>query len=213
MALEDHLDMTLREWIQHFQDRVVQTGLKYRGVTILKNVMDLWIYQELIHRTRPQVVVEIGTRHGGSALWFADTLELIGGEVLSIDLRSPDPSSLGVDLPANLSFIEGDSVAPETLEAVRERLAGRRAMVIADGDHSAGHVAKELELYSPFVPVGGYFIVEDGIVDVMQWREFCPGPAEGVRRFLEGREDFVVDRACEKLILTYNPGSYLRRIS
>ena len=213
MALEDHLDMTLREWIQHFQDRVVLTELNYRGVTILKNVMDLWVYQEIIHRTRPQVVIEIGTRHGGSALWFADTLSWVGGEVVSIDLRSPDPSTFGREVPANLSFIEGDSIADSTLELVRERVAGRPAMVVADGNHSAAHVAKELELYSPFVPVGGYFIAEDGIVDVMEWTEFCPGPVEGVRRFLEQRDDFVVDRDCEKMILTYNPGCYLRRIS
>ncbi|MEO1083897.1 MAG: CmcI family methyltransferase [Acidobacteriota bacterium] len=212
MALEDHLDMTLREWIQHFQDQVVQTELNYRGVTILKNVMDLWVYQELIHLIRPEVVIEIGSKHGGSALWFADTLSWIGGEVLSIDLKSPSLEAAGAVKPKNLTFLEGDSVAPETVDAVRTWCRGRRAMVVADGDHSAGHVLRELEIYAEWVPAGGYFIVEDGIVDVMRWEQFCPGPVEGVRRFLETRDDFEVDRECEKMILTYNPGCFLRRI-
>jgi cephalosporin hydroxylase len=207
--LDDHLDMTLREWLERYQARIVTEQLHYRGVPIWKNVLDLWVYQEIIHRTRPRVVVEIGAKHGGSLLWFSDVMRTVAdGRVISIDLRRPD-----LDIPDNVVFVEGHSVDPKTISEVKKACADDRVMVVADSDHAAEHVYHELRAYSPLVAEGCYYVVEDGIVDAMQWKQYCPGPAVAVGRFLAECDDFEVDPDCEKFILTYNPGSFLRRVS
>jgi cephalosporin hydroxylase len=84
-------------------------------------------------------------------------------------------------------------------------------MVILDSDHSKNHVLAELHKYAPLVSQGCYLIVEDTATGITS-SEFGPGPAEAVAEFLQGNQDFIVDRDCEKFLLTFNPGGYLRRI-
>ena len=85
-------------------------------------------------------------------------------------------------------------------------------MVIADGNHEADHVLAELRAYSPMVSESSYFIAEDGIVDVMEWREFTPGPAVAAERFVSENTDFVIDRTPEKFLLTYAPRGFVKRV-
>jgi len=51
---------------------------KWMGVPCLKTPLDLWIYQEILFEVRPDLVVETGTHMGGSALFLAHMLELLG---------------------------------------------------------------------------------------------------------------------------------------
>jgi cephalosporin hydroxylase len=173
-------------------------------------VLDLWIYGEIIWETRVDCVVEIGVRHGGTTLWLADTVRNFRGEdarIVAIDIEPP-----AIELPANATFIHGSSVAPEVVEQVRPLCAGRRTMVMADGDHAAEHVLQELRLYTPLVTDGCYFIAEDGIVDVMDWKEYTPGPLVAAHRFVEETDEFVIDRSREKFLLTYAPDGFVKRV-
>jgi cephalosporin hydroxylase len=202
------LEMTLREWIEHFQASVHTERVRYRGVLAWKNVFDLWVVQEIIHETQPEVVIEIGCKFGGTTLWLSDTMKTVAsGRILSIDLARP-----AIPFPENVEFIQGDSIAEETLAQVRKSAQGKRAMVITDGNHAADHVLQELRLYGPLVAPGCYFIAEDGIVDVMQWEKFTPGPLVAVQRFLAETNNFEIDHDREKFILTYAPGGFLRRV-
>ena len=206
--LEDDLDLSIREWIERYQRTITSSSITYKGVPIWKNVLDLWIYQEIVHETQPEIVVEIGCKFGGSAMWLADLMQTVGsGDVLTIDLLARP-----ADLPSDIRFYQGDSTSPEIVERITTECAGKRTMIIADSNHSAEHVLEELRLYSPLVQVGGYFVVEDGIVDVMDWKRFTPGPVIGVNRFLAENDRFVIDRSREKFGVTYNPGSFLKRI-
>jgi cephalosporin hydroxylase len=209
-TLEAHLDLTLREWIERYQEKVVFERVAYRGVPAWKNVLDLWVYQEIIWETGVAVVIEIGARHGGTTLWLSDLLQNFRGEsgaVISIDLERP-----AREFPANVHFICGDSIAPETVAEARSICAGRKTLVIADGNHAADHVLQEMRLYAPFISEGSYFIAEDGIVDVMEWKEYTPGPMVAAQRFLAETEEFMLDRSREKFLLTYAPGGFLKRV-
>jgi cephalosporin hydroxylase len=199
--------MSLREWIEFFQNKIVTENVRYRGVLTWKNVLDLWIVQEIIHDTQPEVVVEIGSKFGGTTLWLSDVMRSVGsGRVISIDLVRPATNFLD-----NVQFVQGDSVASETVATVEESRASRRTMVMTDGNHAADHVLAELELYSPMVAPGCYFIVEDGIVDVMAWQQYTPGPLVAVQKFLCTNNQFVIDESREKFILTYAPSGFLKR--
>jgi cephalosporin hydroxylase len=200
--------MSLREWIEYYQDNVVTKQVHYRGVPTWKNVFDLWVIQEIIHETRPEIVVEIGSKFGGTTLWLSDAMKTAAsGSVISVDLKRPQ-----IDFPENVRFIEGDSIAPATVAQVQGLCGRRRTMLLADGNHAADHVFQELVLYGPMVAPGCYFVVEDGIVDLMDWPQYQPGPLVAVQRFLAENSSFVADERREKFILTYAPGGFLKRM-
>jgi len=199
---------TLREWIEYCQGNVAMKQVHYRGVPTWKNVFDFWVIQEIIHETQPGIVIEIGCKFGGTTLWLSDMMKTVAsGSVISVDLKRPR-----IDFPENVQFIEGDSIALGTVAQVQGLCGGHRTMLLADGNHAAEHVFRELVLYGPMVTPGCYFVVEDGIVDVMDWPQYQPGPLVAVQRFLSENSSFVTDERREKFILTYAPGGFLKRV-
>lgn len=158
------------------------------------------------------MIVETGTFEGGSARFFADLLELNGeGRVVSVDLAGD------YERPADerITYLSGSSVDPAVLAQVAKRVgACKRVMVVLDSDHTEEHVREELRHYAPFVTPGSYLIVEDSNLNghpVAPW--FGPGPMEAVDAFIAENHDFVRDRTCEKFLLSFNPGGWLRRRS
>jgi cephalosporin hydroxylase len=181
------------------------------GVHAAKCPLDLWIYQEIVWETRPDLVVECGTASGGSALFLASVLDQLGsGRVCTIDVAElPDRPN-----HPRIQYLSGSSTDCDIFARVEELAASAdRVMVILDSDHSCEHVARELGLYAPLVTPSCYLIVEDTNLNgnpVVS--EFGPGPGEAVAAFLGLNHDFAVDAAREKLLLTFNPSGYLRRL-
>ena len=182
------------------------------GYPLLKNPLDLWIYQEIIFSVKPDLIIECGTYHGGSALYFASLLDLIGspGKVVTIDVEQraklPDHS--------RISYLTGSSVSVAILNAVKS-FAGRseRILVVLDSDHSETHVLRELESYSPMVSRGSYIIVEDSNINGNPVRpNWGPGPMEAIVRFLSSNKNFFSDRRCEKYFFTQNPKGFLKHL-
>lgn len=180
------------------------------GVRVAKCPLDLWVYQEIVWSLRPDVIIETGTAHGGSALYFASLLDVIGhGRVISIDI-APNPAR---PRHARIEYLTGSSIAPAVVGQIRSMIHGQNpVMVVLDADHRKAHVREELRAYHPFVTPGSYLIVEDTNVNghpVLP--EHGEGPMEAVREFVGENSDFEVDRSREKFWLTFNPGGYLRR--
>jgi cephalosporin hydroxylase len=212
--------MTLREYLRfhrYYLQKAADYGAeglqpRWLGQAVEKTPWDCWVYQEIIWETRPDFVIELGVTAGGSAHFFASVLDMMDhGEVIGVDVSLARAGSPG---NKRIQYIEGSSTAPETLERVRTRAAGKRVLVIADSRHEKNHVLAELEAYAPLVHVGGYFIVEDTLNDVLG---FSPVPIEGSKAaaeaFLARTDDFVVDRRwAERYVLTLNPNGFLRRV-
>lgn len=186
------------------------TEATWLGVQTLKNPLDLWVYQEIMAATRPEVVVETGTWRGGTAFFLGSICDLLDvGEVVTLDVEP-----VRDDYPAHprVTYLGGrSSTEPDVVSEVRARAEGKRTLVILDSDHSQGHVEAELAVYAPLVHVGGYVIVEDSNIGQIR-KDLLPGPLEAVETFLAGRDDFVIDRECEKFLITFNPSGYLRRV-
>src|SRR5262249_4097887 len=128
------------------------------GVTVWKCPLDLWVYQEIIHEVRPDLIVETGTAFGGSALYLASVCDLVGhGEVVTIDIRE-DPSRPRHE---RITYLLGSSTAQAIVERVSLLAAGKRVLAILDSDHRREHVLEELRAYSPLVGAGSYVVVED----------------------------------------------------
>ncbi len=170
-----------------YYDNQVWKQVSYHGIRTLKLVSDLWNYQEIIFEHGIDYVVETGTRHGGSALFFADTLAARNeqGFVVSIDLSGDENQ---VRSHPRIRFLVADSAAPATVRSVTALLpepAQRGPCFwILDSDHSRDHVLRELEAWVPVMKPGDYLVVEDSNVNGHPVRpDFGPGPWEAVRDF------------------------------
>jgi cephalosporin hydroxylase len=206
-VVERFHDLYYRRWSEQGADTI---NLNWFGYETLKCPLDLWIYQELLVATRPDIVIETGTWFGGSALYIAMVLEQIGdGQVVTIDVESKP------NRPEHrrIKYLTGSSTDRTAIAEVTRLAGGKRAMVILDSDHRASFVYDELIAYSPLVQVGDYIIVEDTNVNGHPTRpDFGPGPTEALDKFFAENDEFVIDRRCERFLMTLNPGGYLRRI-
>jgi len=186
------------------------TDTTWLGAQALKNPLDLWVYQEIMVETRPELIVETGTYRGGSAFYLASICDLLGaGEVVSIDVEP-----VRDDYPAHprVTYLGGrSSTDPDVVATVRERAEGKRTLVVLDSDHSQAHVEAELAAYEDLVPVGGYVIVEDSNIGRIR-KDLLPGPLQAIEAFLARTDEFEIDRAREKFLITQNPSGYLRRV-
>jgi len=180
------------------------------GTGVLKNPLDLWVYQEIIYELRPDLIVECGTYAGGSAQYFATICDLIGhGRVLTIDSEPRERRK-----HKRIRYVLGSTTAPDTIERVRREASSKKTvMVVLDSDHSRDHVLEELRLYSPLVTPGSYLVVEDTNVNGHPVRpDHGPGPMEAVEAFLAENGRFEVDESREKFLLTFYPRGWLKRV-
>lgn len=183
----------------------------WMGARVLKCPNDLWSYQELIHDTRPDLIIETGTFNGGSTLFFAQLLDILGnGRVISVDL---EPQS-GLPEHPRIEYRKDSSVSSETLAWVKEACSkAERVMVVLDSDHSRDHVLAECRAYAGFVTAGCFMVVEDGNVGGHPvYREHGPGPTEALNAFLAEDARFLPDPRRERFLMSFNPGGWLRRI-
>ena len=51
---------------------------RWMGVPIIQMPTDIVVLQEIVWETRPQVVIETGVARGGSVIFFASLLQLLG---------------------------------------------------------------------------------------------------------------------------------------
>lgn len=196
------------------------------GEPILNLPQDMFAIQELIFKTRPKYIIEVGVAWGGSLLFYATLLAVLGGEkVVGIDVYIPDDLKARLNghgvLKDRIHLITGSSVETATLDQIRSIVGDcREVLVILDSYHSHEHVLDELRLYSPFVGVGHYMVCGDTIIEHIPPQEHRPrpwGPGNNPKTardvFLKETDRFIVDDAIDsKLLFTCNPGGYLRCI-
>lgn len=135
----------------------------YQGRTMQKCEDDQKRYKELVRQTQPQLVIEVGTRYGGSALWFSQECNL---DVISIDVDPMLPTKSSYTMHPRIQYVVGNSVDRSLIANVQAMVQGRRTMVSLDGDHHANHVWEEIALYGALVSSGCDLVVEDGCFDM-----------------------------------------------
>jgi len=190
----------------------------FLGIRIKKNPVDLWTMGDIIFEVRPDFIIETGTDHGGSALYWAATLELLGLEdsrVITFDIADRTAAASEHYLwQKYVEFVHSSSTDPEAVGALAERVEGKSVIVTLDSDHRAHHVLQELRMYGPLVSPGSYLIVEDTNMDgVPVAPAFGPGPTTALNEYLDsgGSALFEQDASREAYILTFNPAGWLRR--
>ncbi|MGU3495337.1 cephalosporin hydroxylase family protein [Xanthobacteraceae bacterium A53D] len=198
----------------------------FMGVPIIQLPADVMATQEVIWATKPDVIIETGVARGGSMIFMAAMLQLLGkGKVVGvdIDIRAHNREAIESHPMAHrIELIEGPSTAAETMAKVRAAIpAGAKVMVVLDSDHSHDHVLDELRTYGPLVSDGQYLVVADtglGLYDATLtptkrskiWR---PGdePLTALKTYLTETDRFETDPVINgKLVLSSSPGGYVR---
>src|SRR5262249_58947175 len=113
------------DYLRWYYETNVWKRQHYRGVRTLKLPLDMWNYQEIIFEHGLQWVLETGTLHGGSALYFADLLQAGSreGVVVSADVSHAVLHPLAAAHP-RIRLVLGDSAAPETVARIRQLIPG-----------------------------------------------------------------------------------------
>lgn len=201
-------------------------NFSWMGRPIIQYPQDLIAMQELIWEIKPDLIIETGIAHGGSLIYYASIMELIGkGEILGIDIDIREHNRKEIEahpMFKRISLVQGSSIDSRVINQVKEKASGKNTiMVCLDSNHTHQHVLDELKLYSPFVTKNSYLVAFDTIVEDMPggmyedrlW-DVSDNPKTAVREFLKENKNFEIDYSIDnKLLISVAPEGYLKRIN
>ncbi|HZE81478.1 MAG TPA: CmcI family methyltransferase [Candidatus Polarisedimenticolia bacterium] len=189
----------------------------WMGVQTYKSPMDMWNYQEILVSLQPSVVIEFGTWHGGSALFFSSVMQQIGLPyvVVSVDITASRISER-TKVDPNIQLLTMSSASPEVRQSVktlRQKFPGP-AFAILDSDHSRQHVLAEMLNLRDILVTGDYLVVEDSNINGHPVaKSFGPGPYEAIQEYFrmfpqDYDHDFDRER---KFGFSFAPNGFLHR--
>ncbi len=222
MAADDGLSNLSLQWMVDSGKYEYSYHFHWMGRPIIQYPQDMIALQEIIWETKPDVIVETGVARGGSVVFFASMLHLLGGDghVIGVDIEIRPHNRAAIEqhpMFERITLIEQSSTENDTIEQVAELCRGKRVLVVLDSNHTHDHVFKELELYSPLVTHGQYIVVLDTIVEDFPHDSFPnrpwdkgDNPKTAVWEFLKANDRFEIDRdRVSKLLLTAARDGYL----
>jgi cephalosporin hydroxylase len=221
----ESLARTAREFTEQTHINRYTYQWTWLGMPIIQMPGDVVAMQEIVWQCRPDLIIETGIAWGGSTLFYASLLELIGkGRVIAVDKVLPDHNRKAIldnRFAHRMTLVEGSSVDPAIVAQVKQAVVpGETVMVVLDSHHTHDHVHEELRAYAPLVSRGSYAVVFDTVVETIQTdpslvRAWGKGnnPASAVDAFLAEDSRFERDRDYDaKILASYAPGGFLRRV-
>ena len=225
MSKDENLKRLSRSWFDNAFKYEYSFHFTWLGRPIIQFPQDIIALQELIWKIKPELIIETGIAHGGSIIFSASMLELIGkGEVLGIDIDIRKHNRLEIEkhsMYKRITMIEGSSIDKKIVKKVYQHAKGKkRILILLDSYHTQKHVLKELQLYSRLVRKGSYVIVFDTVVEDMPENSFPNrpwgknnNPKTAVKKFLKTNKRFKIDKEIEKeLLITSCPDGFLKCI-
>lgn len=222
---QEGLDMVSALWTKLYAHAKLTHNCTWMGVPIIQFPEDIMMMEELIWKVRPDVIVECGFAHGGSALFYGSLMELMGkGIVVGVDVEIRPYNRIAVQnhpMSHRVRMVEGSSVEASTIAEIKSHIRpGDKVMVLLDSNHSKDHVSKEIALYHEMVSPGSYLVVMDGAQAYVwdmpggkpEWKD--DNPLASIEEFMaseKGQAEFEIDEHFTRLYVTSNPKAYLRR--
>lgn len=188
-------------------------NFKYRGITTRKCPFDYALYQMIINKVKPDLVIEIGTNHGGSALYIADLLDILGkGIIHTIDILNLVDNELVEKHSRIVRFLGG--YESYDLDLTKNY---KKILVIDDGSHMYNDVLNVFNKFKEVVSKDSYFIIEDGSLNYLGWEnKYGGGPLKAINEFISENKNFIIDRNwCDFFgeNATFNPNGYIKKIN
>src|SRR5215831_13628480 len=89
-------------------------NFSWMGRPIIQYPQDMIAMQEIIWNVKPDLIIETGIAHGGSLIYYASLLELIGkGEVLGIDIDIREHNRIEIEkhpMFKRIKMIQGSAI-------------------------------------------------------------------------------------------------------
>ena len=227
MGRDDELRRKSLDWMLHADRYKYTYNFTWMGRPIIKFPSDIIIQQELMWKLKPDLVIETGIAHGGSIIFTASMMEMMGidGEVVGIDvdIRKHNRDLIEAHpMMKRITMYEGSSTSSDIVEKVRKHAIGKKCvMVVLDSLHSHEHVYNELKAYAPLVTVGSYCILPDTFIEFFPkgyyshnrpW-DVGNNPYTGMKQYLGETDMFVTDHSLtNKAMITETIDGYLRRV-
>ena len=225
-AKNDELLNTAKSFTEESIAPMYSYNFSWMGRPIIQFPQDMIAMQEIIWQVKPDLIIETGIAHGGSLVFSASMLELLGndGQVLGIDIDIREHNRKEIEkhpMSKRISMIEGSSIDEEIVRKVYKYAQDKKKILVClDSMHTHDHVLKELELYSPLVTKRSYLVVFDTIIedisdDLSSDRPWGKGnnPKTAVWEYLKTHDEFEIDKQIEnKLLITVAPDGYLKRV-
>ena len=226
MSKDEELKNESLAWMLHADRYKYTYNYTWLGRPIIKYPNDIVLMQEVIWDVKPDLIIETGIAHGGSIIFSASILELIGGDgqvvAVDIDIKAHNRKEIEKHpMYKRIMMLEGSSISEEIVNKVRGiSKTKKRVMVFLDSNHTHKHVLRELELYAPLVTVGSYLVLPDTFIEYFPkgyysnrpW-DVGNNPMTALREFLSGNDDFVIDKEkANKLMITEAFDGYIKRI-
>lgn len=220
----EFVDLSKR-WLSLSAKEKYTYQFRWMGRPIIQLPTDIVAMQDVIWRTRPDLIIETGVAHGGSVIFSASMLQLLGGDrhVIGIDIDIREHNRKEIEKSpvfSRITLLEGSSTDEDIVRNVYDIAKNyRKIMVILDSDHTESHVLKELHAYAPLVSNGCYLVVYDTSVEYMPddlnadrpW-SVRNNPFTAVKKFLESDQTFEIDHEIESyLMITNAPSGWLRK--
>tara|TARA_B110000444_G_C18771381_1_gene562716 strand:+ start:172 stop:918 length:747 start_codon:yes stop_codon:yes gene_type:complete len=194
------------------------------GEPILNLPQDMFAIQEIIWKTKPEYIIEVGVAWGGSLLFQSMLMDYTGGKkIIGIDIFIPNDLKQRLKsqkkLFKKIKLIESSSLEDETVKKIKTIIKeSKKVMVILDSHHTEDHVLKELNIYSKFISKGNYLICGDTIIDFIPEQKHRPrpwgpknNPHTALKKFIKKNKRFKTDKEIEnKLLFSCNPNGYLK---
>ncbi|MBI3934336.1 MAG: class I SAM-dependent methyltransferase [Acidobacteria bacterium] len=219
----EEMQRLARQWTKSMWNAELWKQVRWLGVPVLQWPTDLILMQELVAEIRPKVIVETGLYLGGTAIYYASLLQLLGieGQVISIDIQIQPEARSNIDgspYRDRIRIIEGDSKSDAVQEQLRQLLGDEsNVLVCLDSDHSYAHTLGELRTFSRYIPVGSYLVLFDTICEDLAdtpngdpaWQQDSPMAA--LRQFLAENHGFSSDPRFGKYLVSFAPQGFLKR--
>jgi len=220
---KNQIDEARKVWLKAHWENKLPYEINWLGMPVIQSAEDMIALQEIVYDIKPDFIIETGIAHGGSLIYFASLLELLGkGKVIGIDVDIRKHNKILLEkhpMIKRIITIEGDSSSQEILKKVKDKIAkNSKVLVVLDSNHQREHVLKELNLFSSLVSKNSYIIVEDTIMpEVAEYKHSkdflgTDNAKQAVDIFMKENKKFIIDRTREKLGFTYFPGGFLKRI-
>lgn len=227
MSHDEELKKKSLEWMIHADKYKYTYNFKWMGRPIIKFPNDIVMQQEIMWDIKPDLIIETGIAHGGSIVFSASVLEMMGisnGHVLGIDIDIRKHNRELIEthpMMKRITMIEGSSTSENVVTQIREIVKDHKCiMVILDSLHTHEHVLKELRIYSDFVTVGSYLLLPDTFIELFPngyfknrpW-DVGNNPMTALHVFLSENNKFLIDRErIAKLMITEGFDGYLKKI-
>lgn len=196
------------------------------GRPIIQYPQDVMAMQEIIWEVKPDIIIETGIAHGGTVLFYASMLQLLGGDrqLVSVDIDIREHNRREIEnhpLYRNVTMLEGSATDQTIVDTIYNFAEGRNnPLVVLDSNHTHAHCLREMELYAPLVRKGSYLVVMDTVIEDLSAptygnRPWGPGdnPKTAVYEYLKKDDRFKIDTSInDKLIMSVAPDGYLKCI-